>query len=64
MSTQDLLCQNNLLVDTFNFLLFAVPRFRFNDVLVEVRATEGILTPRDKEGSGFPATPSEGVGCS
>lgn len=27
-------------------------------------ASEGIVTPRDEEGSGFPANPSEGVGHS
>lgn len=43
MNTQDLLCQSNPLVDTFSFLLLAMPRFRFNDASVDVRASEGIF---------------------
>lgn len=55
MSTQDLLCHKNPLLDILSFLLSAMPRISFNDASVVVRASEGIVTPRDKEAS-------EGVG--
>ena len=43
MNTQDLLCQSNPPVDVFSFLLLAMPRFRFNDASVKIRASEGIF---------------------
>lgn len=43
MNTQDLLYHYNLLVDIFSSLLLPVPRFRFNDASVEIRAPQGIF---------------------
>lgn len=57
-----IICQNNLSVDIFSFLLLAVLWLRFNDALVAVRESESIVTPRGKEGSDFSADPSEGIG--
>lgn len=57
MGTRGLLCQTDPLVDIFSFLLLPTPQFRLKDASVQVRATRGNFTPRDKEGSGFEATP-------
>lgn len=50
MSTQDLLCQNNALVDIYSFLLLAMPQFRLHGASVEVRASEGILNAQRRRG--------------
>lgn len=64
MSTRGLLCRSGPLVDIFSFLLLPMAQFRLNDASVDVRASGGILTPRDEEGPGFAAAPSEGRGRS